>query len=208
MAMAGLLVAVLLAGCSDGRHYAPLVESQPAPPATTTDILRFREGTILSTQAPTGMEPSHMAVASVDLEGETIWVFTWPTDTDRIAGTASIVVSVEGVVVNPQADTGDLCFWNLQVIVVDGDPQTDSGGGVSTCVEEPRIVPTGVRTLTIPFELVGKDYKAGFQGRVNLLHFGSEAPDAKVELLTGAIEQDSTIRFEGFAWPIGLVRVT
>lgn len=224
---AALALAPLLAGClGNGEGAEPAAATAPstfavtaglpAPePEPTTSVLRLRMDNGLTTVAPDSYTPVRVPIFSAQslLLGEprqTQWNFTWPADVGLIRGEAILVVDVRGTVVNsPYTAVGAGCFWILDIQVDQpGRDPTDpyNGGG---CVEEPQVVPEGTRTLRIPFELPAAPYLAGFQASIA---FGADAyaesADARIDLVTASIAQDSTITFEGVGWPLGLDRVT
>jgi hypothetical protein len=229
--LALLAVVPLLAGClGDGEQtetptstsstFAVTVgrpEERVAP--RLTDTLHFLDGNRLSTVEPDAYEPTRIPIYSLPSatasgnERTTLWNFTWPADAGMVRGVVTLVVDVHGLVLNSpfsfDVDQGRTCFWLLDVAVY--DPATDqldpnNGGG---CIDEPRIVPEGLRTLQMEFELPAASYTAGLLASIS---FGTQAyaqsPDARVDLLTGSITQDSTITFEGVGWPVGLEQVT
>ncbi|MEA3136379.1 MAG: hypothetical protein QOC71_660 [Thermoplasmata archaeon] len=211
---AAVLLTMMVAGCAGSTEYAPLAPPAVPAVATTTGTLHLLADGKLSTASPAGvMAP--LEVVSVQgttgnpsKGGDTIWTFTWPEDRQMVKGSASLIVSVEGVVLNEEAAADQLaCFWALMVTVMDGDAQTKEGGLSMSCVDEPMVVTPGVKTLQVPLDFRPGEFRQGLTAQVSLFHYGTMGPGAKVELLTGSPDQDSTVTFDELAWPIGLADI-
>lgn len=229
----GLLAVVpLLAGCFGGGDGSP-AESTTAPSTfavtvgkpiapeapKVTSTLHLMDQRRLTTVEPDAFEPVRIPVGSLNTialasasGSVTAWNFTWPADVGVVRGTYHIVVDVQGVVLNEFAVVtgGPYCFWSLSISVFgEGDAQGSSGGSWTGCVPEPVVVPEGIRTFDVPFELPTAPYAQGNSASLQVtVPSSARSPDSSLDLLTGSITQDSTITFEGVGWPLGLDQVT
>jgi hypothetical protein len=191
---------------------------EPKPPRLT-NTLHFLDAQTLSTVAPDSYEPLRIPIYSpLAQPGSTrltLWNFTWPADVSAIRGVLHLTVEIQGTVAgSPYTATsdGDFCFWVVYIEVYDPAAnaiQRDERGNTTPCGEEPAIVPEGVRRLELPFELPGTSFATGDIATIQIsAESYGQAPDARVDLLTGSITKDSTITFEGVGWPEGLEQVT
>ena len=191
----------------------------PAPDAPKlTNTLHLLEGQALGTIKPDSYQPVRIPVYSpLGQPGSTrltVWNFTWPADVGLIRGVLDLAVEVQGFVAgNPYVATsgGDSCFWFVYVEVFDPAWTTverDEHGNTTPCGEEPAVVAEGVRRLHLPFELPSTGFAAGYTATISLsVESYGQAPDARIDLLTGSIPYDSRVTFEGVGWPVGLDRV-
>jgi hypothetical protein len=233
-----LIVFASVAGCLGGNRgtddVAPSASIAPPSSSTapsamapaTTGELHILPGAVLTTLRPTAGEaqripipsPASLATFIANNAGSgsdpAQWNFTWPENRGMVRGNISLVVDVEGTVVNgfaPLASNATTCFIQFDILFM--DPSQGPGGnqppGVYACDYEPAVVPTGVRTLHFPFEVGPSRYGKGFGVSMSITGLATaQSPDARVDLLTGSVQQDSTVTFEAVGWPADLGQVT
>lgn len=207
-----VLTSLLLAGCSaQEKHVAP--EGAPAPTQTftvvgdnriaptTTDTLHLLAKPRLTPLPPNTDELVRVPVESRSLdpsaEAPMPWSFRLPNDLSGFVATATFYVEVKGTLTgNPFSMTTGGCFWSLDALA-----GTERAG---SCLTEDLQIEAGMYELV--FEFVKEDlaWTAGTQVHLELVTFesGPRAPDASVELLTGAIGYDSRIRIYGIEQPL------
>jgi hypothetical protein len=116
-----------------------------------------------------------------------------------LAGSAIIWVDVQGPVAHQ--DATNPCFWQLSMRLErdDGGFYQVSGG----CVEEPAIVPEGIRAIEFAFE--GVDFST-FEGQTLSIVLTTtavaNAPGSTVSAMSGSIENDSRVTVVGLQVPL------
>lgn len=227
-----LCFGLVLAGClsspqgtpapsssAPATHGAPAAAAAPAAPSTT-DVLHLLDRSRLTTDSPRDAQPMRIPINSIASIGtlasgspqSSLWNFTWQKLSQRVDGNLSLVVDVEGLVLNqPFASVPGQtqCFWNLSIDVYDPSVGSQTQGGFVACLNETQVVPDGVRTLSVPFSLPEGHYLPGWTAFISIgANAYAQSPDARVDLLTGSVQQDSTVSFDGYGWPLDLGQVT
>jgi hypothetical protein len=116
-----------------------------------------------------------------------------------------LTVEVEGTVTGsvsiPPSTTGNSCFWTISIDIVHGDGRLEEVWGF--CVQEPMVVPTGVRVLDLSLGApIDMPPSAGDRLAISVATFGTRSPGATVDLLSGTTDSDSTFLIQGLQVPI------
>lgn len=152
----------------------------------------FPQDKVLRTHVPSVFEA---------LAGHSAPTVSWVLPRDGLnvlEGNASVWVDVEGPVTNPNvpASNGQACFWN----VVLGIKQSDGGStSYGDCLDEPTVVPSGVRELKFHFPAFDANNVAGDLVFIGLGSSGIYGDGATVDVLSGSPDFPSHLSLHGLA---------
>ncbi len=216
LVVAAALLMLGLAGCSAGEDLAietPTASATPssaapivAPVPVLTDTLHLLDAphlaATLNPQSSAFRAPIPSAADSfgglLGVNPTLKWSLPRPNMT-ALAGSAVVWVEVQGTVVHQ--DATNPCFWllTLRLDSDDGGIYQQSGG----CVEEPTVVPEGIRPVQFTFE--GVDF-SGFEAETLSFQLSTTAaplaPGASVTALTGTLEYDGLLTIAGLQVPL------
>lgn len=215
--VAATLLMLGLAGCSTGQEVA--IET-PTPSATSssaaasvappvpllTDTLYLLDAPHMAATLNARTEPFRSPVPSAADQVSGIlgaspilkWSMPRPNLT-ALAGSAIIWVDVQGFVAHQ--DATNPCFWQLSLRL-----DRDDGGFYATsagCVEEPAVVPEGIRAIEFAFEGIDVSSFVGEELSIQLTTTAlAAAPGATVSALSGSLEHDSRLTVVGIQVPL------
>jgi hypothetical protein len=216
-----LLAGIPLAGCvGQGQDEPAATSSGPLFTATatrsllpvadpTTDTMYLLGSPHMSAALPVGPTvrtplPSYRDAFEASLaQGNSNLGVPWTLPRDGLQvleGNATLWIEVKGTVTNPNTPyAGGGCFWNVFLRA-----EASDGGysGSVECLDEPTVVPAGVRALNVTFDAIDVRGVVGDTLSIAVYTSGIYGSDATVELLSGSAEHPSRLSLRGLALPL------
>ncbi len=216
-ALLGLAFVFMLAGCSSpptpddtvapATFTSTATLSDLAPAEPVTDTMYLLDAPHMTASAPLGAvfrTPVPSVFDGITSGGSAAPLVEWslPRDGLRVLeGNATLWVEVQGTVTNPNVpfSGGEACFWSVMI----GAHRSDGGySSYGTCLDEPTVVPPGVRELKVEFPAFDASEIIGESLFVAIGNSGLYGNGASVDVLSGSAEYPSRLSLRGLTLPL------